>query len=331
MAYSVTQDEIAEARRMDALTYLQMYEPQELVRISNNLYTTKTHDSMKIRSDGRWYWWSRRIGGHSALDYIIAVKDLTLPEAVHELTGKGINHPPKDIIITRKPSPIKPKEFILPRPYINHKRVFAYLMSRGIDPEIINHCIKHGMLYEEEQRHNAVFVGFAPGGSAKYATMRSTLSDSTFLRDVDGSDKRFGFIMKSTAPSKVIHAFEGAIDALSFATLLKIHGRQWRNYTLMSLGGVYKKEHGNSQGIIPMALSQYLNDNPVTDRIILCLDNDDTGKGAAHLIKELLTDRDVMFSPPPNGKDYNEYLQIVKGINNMVHMRGNKTLDYAFR
>ena len=42
-------------------------EPNELVRFSGNTYTTRTHDSLKI-SNGKWMWWSRGIGGNSALD-----------------------------------------------------------------------------------------------------------------------------------------------------------------------------------------------------------------------------------------------------------------------
>jgi len=66
----VTPEQIKSAKRMDLLTYLQHYEPQELVRFSGNVYTTCSHDSLKI-SNGKWCWWSRGIGGRSALDYLI--------------------------------------------------------------------------------------------------------------------------------------------------------------------------------------------------------------------------------------------------------------------
>jgi hypothetical protein len=55
---------IAEAKRMDLLTYLRNYEPHELVRVSGNVYSTKINDSLKI-SNGKWTWWSRGIGGRS--------------------------------------------------------------------------------------------------------------------------------------------------------------------------------------------------------------------------------------------------------------------------
>lgn len=57
---------VEQARQIDLLTYLQSCEPQELVRISGNNYTTRTHDSLKI-SNGKWMWWSQRIGGYNAL------------------------------------------------------------------------------------------------------------------------------------------------------------------------------------------------------------------------------------------------------------------------
>ena len=55
---------VEQARQIDLLTYLQSCEPQELVRISGNNYTTRTHDSLKI-SNGKWMWWSQRIGGYN--------------------------------------------------------------------------------------------------------------------------------------------------------------------------------------------------------------------------------------------------------------------------
>lgn len=47
MSY-IAPEVITEAKRMDLLTYLREYEPNELVKYSNNTYTTRTHDSLKI-------------------------------------------------------------------------------------------------------------------------------------------------------------------------------------------------------------------------------------------------------------------------------------------
>ena len=60
---------VAQAREMDLLTYLRTYEPQELVHFGGSTYCTREHDSLKI-SNGKWCWFSRGIGGYSALDYL---------------------------------------------------------------------------------------------------------------------------------------------------------------------------------------------------------------------------------------------------------------------
>lgn len=77
---------IIQAKQMDLLTYLRNYEPYELVKFSGNTYCTRTHDSLKI-SNGKWIWWSRGIGGRSALDYLIKVKGYSFLEAVETIIG----------------------------------------------------------------------------------------------------------------------------------------------------------------------------------------------------------------------------------------------------
>ena len=78
---------VQEVKRMDLSTYLKNYEPYELVHFSGNNYTTRTHDSLKI-SNGKWMWWSREIGGRSALIY--GEKGLSsLP--IQDIAGEHIN------------------------------------------------------------------------------------------------------------------------------------------------------------------------------------------------------------------------------------------------
>lgn len=84
----VTPEQIERAKRMDLLTYLQNYEPHELVRFAGNVYRTRSHDSLKI-SNGKWCWCSRGIGGRSALDYLIKVRGITFPEAVLQIDGQA--------------------------------------------------------------------------------------------------------------------------------------------------------------------------------------------------------------------------------------------------
>ena len=205
-------------------------------------------------------------------------------------------------------APVSKTEFALPPKHADNRRVFSYLHGRGIAPEIINHCIKTGQLYEDGQRHNCVFVGFE-GELPRYATLRGTLSEKRFIGEVPGSDKRFSFAIPLKASSQTVCVFECAIDALSYLTILKMRGQDWHKANCLSLAGIYRPGKGG-RFRVPAALAQYLKGNPGVRQIVLCLDNDEPGRTASAAIKEALADYAVIDNPPRKGKDYNEYLQI---------------------
>ena len=304
---------------MDLLTYLQCYEPEELVHFSGNTYTTRTHDSLKI-SNGKWYWWSRGIGGANALDYLVAVRGLSLPDAVIQILRA---HPADSRSINTRITEYKSQPFQLPPRHADNRRVFSYLTSRGIDPEIINHCIKHGQLYEDAEHHNCVFVGFE-GDEPRYGALRGTLSQSTFTGDVPGSDKRFSFtIPRQPGSNEALCVFESAIDAMSYLTLIKLNGFDWHDANCLSLAGVYlPKKTGGMK--FPLALNQYLQNTPHIERIILCLDSDEPGRLASQAIRDRLEPTyTVVDNPPRVGKDYNDLLRQKKGITSVVKTRGN--------
>lgn len=77
----VTAEQIARAKQIDLLSYLQACEPQELRRDSPHQYRTVSHDSLVI-SNGLWHWHSRGIGGATALDYLIHVREMPFVDAV---------------------------------------------------------------------------------------------------------------------------------------------------------------------------------------------------------------------------------------------------------
>ena len=89
----VSREQIDQAKRIDLLTYLQSFEPQELVHLRGGIYCTKTHDSLKI-SHGKWCWWSRHLGGKTALDYLIKVRGMEFTDAVRMLCSTNQCLPP---------------------------------------------------------------------------------------------------------------------------------------------------------------------------------------------------------------------------------------------
>lgn len=301
---------VSKAREMDLLTYLRNYEPEELVHFGGNTYCTREHDSLKI-SNGKWCWFSRGIGGTSALDYLIKVKDVPFLEAVERITGQAAIQPP---VFVSKPKQNKPKVLLLPKASKNSDRVKSYLAGRGIDQELISFCIQTGRLYESEPYHNAVFIGLDKGGKARYANLRGIGSD--FIGDANGSDKRYSFGVPAAGQSDTLHLFESAIDLLSFGTLLKMEGIHWRRDNLLSLAGVYKPRNRVEDSTLPAALKQYLSDNPHIQRVFLRLDNDHAGWLAARTIQTLLSKQGLICAVrfPPKGKDYNDYLCIRRGF-----------------
>ena len=311
-----SQEQIQQARQMDLLTYLQRYEPGELVHVSGNTYCTRTHDSLKL-SNGKWYWWSRGIGGKSALDYLTIVQSLTFPEAMARILGAV----PEGQPLSPVPAPpVARLPFALPPRHTDNRRVFAYLTSRGIDAEILNHCIKSGQLYEDGPHHNCVFVGF-DGDTPKYAALRGTLSHSTFVGEVPGSDKRHGFLVAPSGERHTVCAFESTIDALSYLTLLKLQGRDWRQAACLSLGGIQRTGTSNPAKL-PPALETYLQNHPNTQKVILCLDRDGPGIEAARAIAAVLKHYEVVENFPPQGKDFNDFLLSQRGIPRQARTRG---------
>lgn len=308
----VSPEEIEKARAVSLLTYLQNYEPHELVHISGSTYCTREHDSLKI-SNGAWMWFSRGFGGWSALDYLIKVKGYDFIDAVKKINGQ-------EIIKTPAFSHPKPKEkkLLLPEKNTDSNIISKYLFERGIDLEIINYCIKKGIMYESLPYHNVVFLGMDKDNIPRYAFYRGT-NGARFLGDAKGSDKRYSFKLLGEK-SEFIHVFESAIDLLSYATLLKKNNEDWRNENLLSLAGVYGlKLDGSSK--VPLVLEKVLFEDKKIKTVYLHFDNDRAGRLATNGLTQALKNLvEVIDEPPPFGKDFNDYLCKV----NAEEMRKNR-------
>ena len=294
---------VSKAKEMDLLTYLQIFEPDELVRVSDHEYCTRTHDSLKI-SNGKWMWWSRGVGGKNAVDYLVTVEEKTFYEAVKTILDyAGQSRPPNAV----SPPESKEKHLILPKASPNNDTVKGYLMRRGIAENIIDDCIKDGSIYESLPYHNVVFVGFDEKREPKYAGLRGTVN-SDYKGDAYGSDKKYSFrLMNPNADN--VHIFEGAIDLLSYATLLQMQGKEYKDYSLLTLAGVYNAKQYLNIKDVPVALSHFLKTNPQIKTISLHLDNDIAGRNASKSLIHLLSDSyRVEARPPPKGKDVNDYL-----------------------
>lgn len=313
---------VEKAKEMDVLTYLQNYEPNELVKVGNGTYSTKTHDSIRI-SNGLWNWFSRGVGGKNAVSYLMKVKNYSFLDAIQTIIG---NVSVKQPVIYREEKKEK-TEFVLPLKSINSERAKRYLVKRGIDLEIINECINSGLIYESEPNHNVVFLGTDEEKKYKYAFFRGT-NDTRFMGESKGSDKAYTFRLLSNNESERVHLFESAIDLLSYATLLKMKNIDWKNENMISLGGVNKpSEEQEVNDKIPIAIIKFLENNSNIKQIYLHFNNDEIGEKASKALMEKLSNKyEVIDNRPPVGKDCNDYLKYVLDFQNINRQANNKRI-----
>jgi hypothetical protein len=195
---------------------------------------------------------------------------------------------------------------ILPPKNKDSHRAFAYLnKTRKIDREIIADMLKQGKIYESTH-HNVVFVGRDKEGIIGFASERGTISTLPYKKDCSGSNKQFSFSMEGR--SNTLYTFEAPIDALSHATLCKLHKLD------------YTENHRISLGCLgDIALNQYLEDRPEIKSIILCLDNDRWGRSASAKFMQQLKEKGYTASEEfPKYKDYND---------DLVALMKSKTLE----
>ena len=201
-------------------------------------------------------------------------------------------------------------------------------MQRGLSEKTIQMCIDEGILYED-YRHNCCFVGFDPQGVPRYAMLRSSDPSSAFLREVEGSDKAYSFNLPPQERSQTLYLFESAIDCLSFVELQRMDSADWKPDNYLSLSGVYQPKKELAETPLPIALMQFLRDNPHIRHIALCMDNDEAGLKAAMAICALLPGQyTTELLPPEVSKDCNEQLMHRKNLIMNIKTRGTKSALY---
>lgn len=265
------------------------------VKRIGSYYTTKEMDSLRIKDRRTWFRYSEGRGG-DAIDFVQRFCNKSFPEAVNYLLN--YHGGAREYCA---PPPVPPKDeiklFRLPPPNSDNRRVTAYLQKRGIAPQVIRDFIAAGLLYEDAEHHNCVFVGRNKTGKPVFAAKRGTydLNGSSFKGDVPASDKDVAFYLPCNQGQLRVFVFEAPIDLMSYCTL---HRSVKSN--AVALCGLYDG-----------SLDTYLRENPHLKQIDLCLDSDEPGREAVECMMQKYTQKgySVSVHTPPRGKDWNEYLQ----------------------
>ena len=291
-----TEEQKQRANATDLVEFLRS-QREEVIR-SGKEWRWKRHDSVTIEGN-RWYRHSRKEGGF-AVEFVQEFYNMSYPEAVTFLLNgeAGDGYP----AVREGRNEKKKKELVLPPPFDDMRRSFAYLIkNRCIRKEIVSYFAKTGQIYEEAEHHHLVFVGFDKKGKPRHAHVKGISSrGQKFHLNAEGSEPEyaFGYLGKSDT----LYVFEAAIDLLSFLTLYPV---QWKQHSYQSLDGV--SEH---------AMVHLLCENPHLKKIVLCLDHDPAGIEACYRLKEILNGMgyELVTRLAPNYKDWNEDLKSMAGM-----------------
>ena len=211
-------------------------------------------------------------------------------------------------------------ELVLPEKDTGCSQTLAYLTkTRGIDDEIVRCMMERGKVYQAVTHkngytfQNCAFVGYDENRKARYCALRAPGKGSKFRQDVENSDKTYGFCMEGS--SNRVYEFEAPIDAMSHATLCKLHGIDWQ------------EDHRVAEGCLSdKALSRYLKLHPEVDEIVFCYDNDTDGKdarGQPHNHGQVQAEQSAetfakagykVYIQTPQEKDFNEDLIVFRGM-----------------
>lgn len=192
---SYTQEQIDRANQVNLEEFLRS-QGEQLIK-SGSEWRWKRHDSMTVKGN-KWFRHSQSKGGYP-VEFVMEFFGKSFPEAVELLIGEA---PVNKINATSS------SEFRLPPRSRYMERAMAYLRQRNIPEELVQEFCREGLIYEDAQHHNIVFVGKDAAGIPRYAHCKGT-SDG-FRMDVLGSDKAHNFACRSDGKS--LFVFEAPID-----------------------------------------------------------------------------------------------------------------------
>lgn len=292
-----------QARSIGLLQYFRQCRASDLKRVGND-YCTKDHDSLKMSENGKWNWYSRGTGGRNALDYLTKIEGMSFQEAVIEvLEATPENY--SDMIQKRSETPAE-KIFIQPEKDDDFSIARNYLINRGIDEEVIDYFYQKGDIYQERRYKSVCFIGRDEKGVPRLANLRGT--KGSFKNTSTGSDRRFAFSHFYSA-DKGLHITEAPIDMLSYCSIVKYNGYDFRRFNYMSMSGIYAANHNLEESKVPVCLTEFFRIHPEVNTIYVHFDNDGAGITAGKALKLILPDKNVIIQNPPFGyKDINEFL-----------------------
>ena len=286
----ITKNDIENANMMDIASYLKSQGIS--TRRVGSAYEWEAPTGKVSIKGNRWYSQYEMVGGYP-INFVMKYFNLEFKDAVSSLLGNSYTLK----LDTYEREEKKTKKFAIPKKNDSMSKVFFYLRDeRCIDERIINAFTKAGLLFEDAEFHNAIFVGKDAEGQIKHIHKRSTLKDSTFKGNVEASDPECSFNWRGK--SNRLFVFEAPIDMLSY---ISMHQEGWKHHSYVALC--------STAGIAAIKL---LKDNSNINTVYLCLDNDNAGTVGSERIADQIHALGAyeIWRLFPQNKDWNEDIQI---------------------
>lgn len=286
-----TDEQIERAKNIDVVSFLM--EKEKYTFTQSGKYMKCLHpnatgqpSSLSIDTEINRIFYNSVTGSRplSALDWCMSIRNMDFKSSMEMVLGEEPDGTRTDRASYKpyrpqKHTQVPDKDFVMPEKSDTSRHVYAYLtISRGISENIVKDCIKNNLIIEDN-RKNAVFLGYDENNTVKYGARRGTITIEgfePFKRDCTGSDKKHAFklVGKNT---DTVYVTEAAIDALSLATLEdRFHGDgAYKNKTYITTGGAG----------IDNALENFCKTHNVKT-INVCFDNDEAGINGMEKIKQ---------------------------------------------
>ena len=267
-----SQEQLDKAKNADLIAFLGAYMGLEFKR-SGKYYQCKQHSSLVVYEDRKGFVWnSQNIAGGDTIDFLRKVERKSFPEAVETIIGESA-------AMTYQPAPKYKSEagrlVLPPKAEGKFDRVFAYLSkTRAISPDVISDFMKSKQLYQDN-KGNCVFVGYDEKGTAKFGSVRGTLTEKKYREDCKNSDKRYAFHQMGTDSTR-LYIFEAPIDLMSHCTMTdQAYGK-----------GAYKGQTRLALcGSSDVALEAFLERHSEVKVLHFRLDNDEAGRTSVEKYK----------------------------------------------
>lgn len=293
-------------RDISLIEYLEKVEHLTFKKEGNS-YRCNEHSSLIVAGNEKSFFWnSHQIWGNNIIDWEKYVNGKTIKEAV-DYINNIVNLNNNDYFSykqTKAKQEKKSEDLCLPPKNDTYKHLFAYLCkTRFIDVDVVTSFVDDKIIYEDK-RKNAVFLGLDEKGNCRYATLKSTNTNSDFRIDLENSDKKYAFRQNKNTSSKNLYIFESPIDLLSFLTVMNYIGKDFTKFNCLSLGG-----------LSDMPIDEFLKENQNIENLVFGLDTDKWGKQAFSRLSDKYKEnykvknisKDILEKQ--NIKDWNDFLK----------------------